>query len=173
MQQDDATMGVIACHTSPDHCFWYSWRLPGNPFYRDRWPTIGDAIVACPDGNVWPVQKMVLAHMHDTQVAREALRKVRNAPPDVAYACRRNEWTYCQSDAAKIAAITGCEELRRWTPVVKFRKGRQQIMWDAKNMWGPKECKQCTKIRTSVRQNEQEKIALWNWSGWSEFHGTG
>jgi hypothetical protein len=162
-------MGLIACHTLPDHRFWHNWRLPGNPFYFSRrWPTVTEHLPACPDDYVWPLRKLVALHVQEEKIIQETIRNVTFMSPDLAYyVAHRREWRLCRGNATSFAAITGREELRKWTPPLLFRKGGQRIAWRQASKDGPSECAQCTGVRRPMRQSEDQRIALWNRTGWS------
>jgi hypothetical protein len=172
LHQDDVSMGLIACHTFPDHRFWHSWRLPGNPFYLNRrWPIISEHGPPCPHDYVWPVQKLIALHVQDNIIIKEVIRRTINLSPDLAYYTTQNStWDLCRGNATKFAFLTGREELRKWTPALRFRKGGQQIPWLTGSTRGPIECAQCTGLRQSIHYGEQKRILLWNRTGWIYFY---
>jgi hypothetical protein len=170
-QQDDVSMGLIACHTFPDHRFWHSWRMPGNPFYHNgKWPIIREDLPSCPNAAVWPVRRLIALHTQDRKIIKEAVRNSTLAPPHLAYVVDRHEWRLCRGDAATMAASIGREELRKWTPKLLFQRGGQRIPWVNISRVGPNACSQCTGLHYQMKQSEEERIAVWNRTGWVGFY---
>jgi hypothetical protein len=171
--QDDTTTGLIACHTFPDHRAWNCWRLPGNPYYSEAgFPQMDTNAAPCPDGDVWPIQKLIAVHVHDSRWAEEAVRGARDAPPDLAYWADGGQFRICRGDPAAMAIATDWETLRRWTPIVKFQKGGQMMSWDLTSEPGPVACRQCTGMHRDPEMPEDVRIALWNASGWPGYYGS-
>jgi hypothetical protein len=169
--QDDVSMGMIACHTFPDHRFWHSWRMPGNPFYHTgQWPIIRDDLPACPNSGVWPLWRLVALHSQDNKAIWDAVRNATFTERNLAYTVDRQTWRLCRGNASAMAASTGKEELRKWTPVLLFRKGGQQIPWVTRSRTGPKACAQCTGLSQTMQESEEKRIALWNQTGWKDFY---
>jgi hypothetical protein len=172
LKQDDVSMGLIACHTFPDHRFWHSWRLPGNPFYLNRrWPIIKESFPPCPDNYVWPLQRLIALHVQDNAMIKETIWNISHISPDLAYYTAHNGiWELCRGNVTAFVALTGREELRRWTPALRFRKGGQRIPWLDGSKNAPIACAQCTEMRQRTQYSEHVRIALWNRTGWANFY---
>jgi hypothetical protein len=114
-EQDDITMGLIACHTFPDHRFWHSWRLPGNPFYLNRrWPIISENLSACPDNYVWPLHRLVALHVQENTIIKDTIHKTNYVSQNLAYYTpHKDSWELCRGNATAFASLTGREELRK------------------------------------------------------------
>lgn len=165
-------MGLIACHTFPDHRFWHSSRLPGNPFYLNRrWPVIRDNLPPCPDEHVWPLRQMIALHVQENTIMKETIRRTSHVSPELAYYIpRKNSWELCRGNATTFAILTGRDELHKWTPVLRFQKGGQGIAWSHGPKNGPRACAQCTGLPHGIRYSEHERIAVWNQTGWAHFY---
>jgi hypothetical protein len=171
-RQDDISMGLIACHTFPDHRFWHSWRLPGNPFYLNhRWPVITEHLPVCPDDYVWPLRRLIALHVQEKIVIKETIRNAIHISPDLAYyTTHKGAWDLCRGNATALATLTGREELRKWTPALRFLKGGQRIPWSKSSKNGPIACAQCTGLRHQMPSSESMRLRLWNRTGWVDFY---
>jgi hypothetical protein len=164
-------MGLIACHTFPDHRFWHSWRMPGNPFYwNGQWPIITESIPACRDSNIWPLRRLIVLHAQDSRIIWQTVRNATFTRADLAYDVDGDTWRLCRGNVGAMAISTGREELRKWTPRLLFRKGGQRIPWVSCSSVGPPACAQCTGLRHPMRQTEETRITLWNRTGWTGFY---
>jgi hypothetical protein len=166
-------MGILACHTFPDQRFWHNWRMPGDPFYRTGiyLPRFSDVEHKCPDENVWPVRKLVVYHTQGVSQLQEMVMVAGNVSEDLAFLVRGDIFTLCRGIPSKLAEITGLEEVRRFTPIVKFRPGGRKITWSVNNIEGPMACRQCTYTQGKEASGEQERLAEWNRTGWPGFYG--
>jgi hypothetical protein len=173
MRHDDTTMGLIACHTFPDHRFWHSWRMPGDPCVRLGITefNFSKGSQDCPDDDVWPAQKLIVLHTRAVSTLQQVVMIARNITDDIAFAVLGDRFTWCRGVPERLARITSLEEVRRWTPVVKFRKGGQRIEWPASQPTGPWVCQQCVGLRQEQMHRERSRLAEWNRSGWSGFYG--
>jgi hypothetical protein len=173
MQQDDTAMGLIVCHTFPDHRFWHSWRMPGDPFYHGKRTVLPFFNITedCPDDDVWPVRKLVGFHAQAMPALQKIVMIARNLSDDIAFVTREKKFTLCRGNPARLIGITSSEEVRRWTPVVKFRKGGQRISLRGNRQFGPVVCRQYVGLRQPQKQSEEERLAEWNRTAWSGFYG--
>jgi hypothetical protein len=143
MSQDDTATGLIACHTFPDHRYWDSPRFPANPYTSsetevENWDGVSRK---CTGRNIWPIRKAVARHTAGRKVLEDDAIRLNTAPPDLAFeAAPPRVWRVCRGEKGVLKEMTGVEELRRWTPVVKFVEGGQEIPWNERF---PEACSQC------------------------------
>jgi hypothetical protein len=125
----------------------------------------------CQNDDVWPVSKVVVIHAQGKPHFQKMAMVARNISDDIAFSARHGMFGLCRGDPGRLAKITGLEELRRWTPVVKFRKGGQAIRWTLdQSLFGPETCRQCFGLRQDQQQNEKRRLTEWNRTGWSGFY---
>jgi hypothetical protein len=171
--QDDATIGLLACHTFPDQRFWHSWRMPGDPFYFRglHLPRFSDVKEKCPHEDVWPVRRLVVYHTQGLSALQEMVMTAGHVVEDLAFIVRRDDFTLCRGIPAKLAERVGLEEVRRTTPIVKFQKGGRKMSWNMRLPHGPLACRQCIYTQDHELPSEQERQAEWNRTGWHGFYG--
>jgi hypothetical protein len=171
-RQDDTSMGMIACHTFPDHRFWHSWRMPGNAFYGGgQWPTNAAWARPCPDDDVWPLAKLIVLHANGHTEIENVARTARGSDPALAYHSDDHRFELCRADPSRLEAITSKRELRRWTPIVEFCKGGQKIPWPLGDGSGPVACRQCAGLHQRSWRSEEDRLSMWNAGGWIGFWG--
>jgi hypothetical protein len=170
--QDDTTMGLILCHTFPDHRFWDSNFLPGNPGIGNfsshdcRYSVVfNENTPNCSTEWLWPVRTLISLHTGGRPEIQAFLREAENAPADLAFELTQDAWRLCRADSGRLAGLVSIENLRKWTPIIKFTKAPRWMPWRGPKTFtygGPFECQQCTGLRATSEEAEMLRLDAWN-----------
>jgi hypothetical protein len=128
-------------------------------------------VETCPASEVWRIQKVIALHVHDDQAIEDGVRNTRCAPADLAHFSDSGRLRLWWMDPEKLAEVNAKEELGKWTPIVKLRKGGQRIPWKLTLETGPTGCQECTAMHQEIVLSEEKRMAQWNQSGWEGFSG--
>jgi hypothetical protein len=173
-KQDDTSTGVILAHTYPDCRYWDSPFLPGDPFYLDsNYPLDLNAIVRNCSGRVlYSAAKVIAFHTSGKMKLINLARKLRTAPLDIAFEWKPRAFRLCRAPREALENIVSDQNLRKWTPIVSFRWGGQEITWTiGPTDKGPMECRQCLGLTDWTGRGEQQRLEAWNRTGWPFFYG--
>jgi hypothetical protein len=170
--QDDVTSGVIMGHTFPDARYWDSVRLSGNPYYyRKLWSVdISRVTNLCRYEFVWPARTLIAMHTSGRSDLITFTKNLRGAPEDLALEWTPGTFQLCRRNAILLKTLTSLETLRQWTPIVPFRLGGQVIEWDFWHARPPMACRQCLGMMPTTEEVEQNRLAMWNRTGWQKYY---
>jgi hypothetical protein len=111
-------------------------------------------------------------HTSGEEALQAFLRSAREVPSDIAFEWHSQIWRLCRGNSKELMALTNLQNLRKWTPIVKFVKGGQVIPWDLEpNMKAPFDCTQCIGISNISDADEKNRFINWTMSGWKGYHG--
>jgi hypothetical protein len=126
----------------------------------------------CPDDSVWPVQKLVVFHTQGVPVLQKLVMTARNVSEELAFMVRDERFRLCRGTPARFAEMTGLDEVRRSTPIIKFQKGQRIVTWNLNKQRNPLACRQCNYSQGNQSITEQERLAEWNRTGWPGFYAS-
>jgi hypothetical protein len=170
-QHDDISMGLIACHTFPDHRFWDSPFVPGNPYYHryPNPPTPSQAPVpTCEADFVWPASRVVAMHTEGRPWLQAELANATNMPSDIAYQRLRGKWNICRMTQAQVERFEDRADAKKWTLPLKFAKGDRGMRV---SRLVPIGCRQCVDLGQMQFRSEDARIPKWRQAHWSGFPG--
>jgi hypothetical protein len=171
LRHDDISMGLIAYHTFPDHRFWDSPFLPGNPYFRRYWspPTPSQAPVPnCEAEFVWPVSRVVAIHTQGRPWLQAELANATKMPSDIAYELLPGKWGICRMTRVQVERFEDRSDAKKWTLPLKFAKGDRGMRVSKVPPLG---CSQCVDLGQTETQSEEYRIGKWRDSHWSGFPG--
>jgi hypothetical protein len=168
---------MIACHTFPDHRFWDSPQMPGNPYYRSEVgpPRDPSPSVKCVASFLWPVSAAIVVHTQDRPWLHAAVMNIPAAPRDLAYQWTRGEWTTSRMNSHQMEMVADRSSLQKWTPIVKFTPNGHDLVQKGDSTincpQGPYGCRQCTDLDPHQSDSERHRLAEWRKFGWIGAHG--
>jgi hypothetical protein len=172
--QDDTINGLVFCHTFPDARYWDFPLLTGNPFSRNHpanyAANLSLVTANCYRGAIFPFRKLIAFHTAGRPALIALVRNISTAPLDLAFESIRRIFRLCRVPKERLVGIGNLEWLKRWTPIVKYRKGGEEIPWSVSQSAGTAECRQCVGLMEWEGKLEPSRLEAWNRTGWQKYY---
>jgi hypothetical protein len=173
-QQDDTLNGLVFCHTFPDARYWDFPLLTGHPFYGgqsdDYAANLSLVTARCSGGALFPIRKLIAFHTSGHPILIALVRNISTAPLDLAFESIGRTFQMCRTPKERLVGVGTLEWLKRWTPIVKYRKGGENISWAVSQYTGTAECRQCVGLMEWEGTLEPSRLEAWNRTGWQKYY---